>query len=309
MAQTVLASRKFRRKPAAHIVEGAQKEILDCGDEVRLQGSMTKHPNSKGLFFFFHGWEGSEDSTYVLSCARFVYDMGYSVFRLNFRDHGDTHHLNKELFHSARLAEVENAFRQIASRVNPMPVHLVGFSLGGNFALRVVRSCIKRPIYNLAHVFAISPAIDPQASSPVVDENKLIQRYFYKKWTSSMAKKEAAFPGVYDFSEVLKEKTVMGMSDVFVRSFSDFPSAEDYFRSYGIGDNDLLKANVRTSIIMSNDDPVLNASDALRLNLSSNVTRIMLEHGGHNGFFQSLHGTTWYDDYIKSVLENGKEPQ
>ena len=311
MAQTVLASRKFRKKAAAHIVENTKSEILDCGDGVRLQGSLTEHPEAKGLFFFFHGWEGSEDSTYVLSCARFVYDMGYSVFRLNFRDHGDTHHLNKELFHSARLAEVESAFRQITTRVNPFPVYLVGFSLGGNFALRVVRSCVTNPIFNLAHTFAISPVIDPLASSPIIDENKLIQRYFYKKWTTSLAKKEAAFPGVYDFSKVLEQKTIMEMSDVFVRTHSEFESAAEYFSAYGIADNDLLKANIRTSIILSNDDPVLNASDALKLNLSSNVTRIMLDHGGHNGFFQSLHGPTWYDDYIKGVLTDGtgKEPQ
>ena len=302
MAQTVLASRKFRRKAAAHIITQAKSEILDCGDGVRLQGSLTEHPDPKGLFYFFHGWEGSEDSTYVLSCARFMYEHGYSVFRLNFRDHGNTHHLNKDLFHSARLIEVENAFRQIAGRVGDLPVYLVGFSLGGNFALRVVRSVSDRAIPNLAHVFAISPVIDPLASSPIIDNNKLIQRYFHKKWTNSMAKKQSAFPGVYDFSQVLEEKTVMGMSDIFIRTYSEFPSAEAYFSAYGIGENDLADTEIRTSIIMSKDDPVLNPSDVLKLNLSSQVTRIMLNYGGHNGFFQTLRGPTWYDDYIQSVL-------
>jgi len=302
MVQTILASRKFRRKMATHIVDGAVSEILDCGDGVRLQGSLTEHPDPKGLFFYFHGWEGSENSTYVLSCARFAYDMGYSVFRLNFRDHGDTHHLNEELFHSARLAEVENAFRQIAARYSPKPIYLVGFSLGGNFALRVVRACQERPISNLLHVFAISPVIDPVGSSPVIDENRFIKKYFYKKWTTSMAKKQAAFPGRYDFSEVVAQKTIMDMSEVFVTTYSGYPSATAYFGDYGIGTNDLSETLVRTSIIMSKDDPVLRASDALTLNLSSNVSRIMLDYGGHNGFFQSLHGPTWYDDYIKKVL-------
>lgn len=302
MVQTILASRKFRKKAAAEIVECAKSEILDCGGGVRLQGSLTEHPKSKGLFFYFHGWEGSEDSTYVLSSARFVYELGYSVFRLNFRDHGDTHHLNKELFHSARLAEVENAFRQIAERFLDQPIYLVGFSLGGNFALRVVRSCRETPISNLAHVFAVSPVIDPVASSPIIDQNKFIQRYFYKKWTTSMAKKQAAFPGVYDFDHVLAETTIMGMSEAFVTTYSGYPSAEAYFSDYAIRSDDLVATKVRTSIIMSEDDPVLQASDALTLNLSSNVSRIMLKYGGHNGFFQSLHGPTWYDDYIKSVL-------
>jgi len=275
---------------------------LDCGDGVRLQGSLTEHPDAKGVFFYFHGWEGSENSTYVLSSARFIYDMGYSIFRLNFRDHGDTHHLNKELFHSARLAEVENAFRLIAERFPTLPVYLVGFSLGGNFALRVVRSCRQNPILNLSHVFAISPVIDPVGSSPVIDENPLIKRYFHKKWTTSMAKKQAAFPGVYDFSDVIAQTTIMDMSEAFVTSYSGYPSAKAYFADYAIGADDLADTQVRTSVIMSNDDPVLHASDALTLNLSSSVSRIMLDYGGHNGFFQSLHGPTWYDDYIKRIL-------
>lgn len=303
MMQTLLASRKFRRKAAAHIVENSKSEILDCGDGVRLLGSLTEHPHAKGLFFYFHGWEGSEDSTYVLSSARFAYDMGYSIFRLNFRDHGDSHHLNKELFHSARLAEVENAFRQIAQRFSEQAIYLVGFSLGGNFALRVVRACKENPIDNLGHVYAISPVIDPVASGPRVDESRLVQKYFHKKWTTSLAKKEAAFPGVYDFSKVLEQKTIMEMSDVFVKTHSEFPSAHAYFSAYAIEDNDLIDTQVRTTIIMSKDDPVLVAEDALKLNLSSKVTRIMLRYGGHNGFFQSLHGPTWYDDYIKKTLE------
>lgn len=302
MMQTLLASRKFRKKAAAHINDNAKSEILDCGDGVRLKGSLTEHPNSKGVFVYFHGWEGSEESTYVLSSARFVYDLGYSIYRLNFRDHGDTHHLNEELFHSARLAEVENAFRHVADRFSPGPVYLVGFSLGGNFALRVVRSAKERPINNLSHVFAISPVIDPVASGPVIDENRLIQKYFYKKWTTSMVKKQEAFPGVYDFTKVLDQKTVMDMSEVFITTYTDFPSANIYFAAYGIGNNDLADTQVRTSIIMSSDDPVLIASDVLKLNLSSSVSRIMLNYGGHNGFFQSLHGPTWYDDYIKKAV-------
>lgn len=302
MIQTLLASRKFRKKAAAHIIDNAKSEILDCGGGVRLKGSLTTHPDSKGVFVYFHGWEGSEDSTYVLSSARFVYDLGYSVYRLNFRDHGDTHHLNEELFHSARLAEVENAFRQVAARFSSGPVYLVGFSLGGNFALRVVRSAKERSIKNLSHVFAISPVIDPVASGPVIDENVFIQKYFYKKWTTSMAKKQEAFPGVYDFTKVVEQKTVMDMSEVFITTYSDFPSANAYFAAYGIGEDDLIDAQVRTSIIMSNDDPVLIASDALKLNLSSSVSRIMLDYGGHNGFFQSLQGPTWYDDYIKKAI-------
>ena len=36
-------------------------------------------------------------------------DQGFDVFRLNLRDHGTSHHLNPELFHSNRISEVVGA--------------------------------------------------------------------------------------------------------------------------------------------------------------------------------------------------------
>jgi len=52
-----------------------------------------------------HGWEGSAEATYVLSLGSLLLSHGFDVVRLNLRDHGATHHLNREIFHSCRLPE------------------------------------------------------------------------------------------------------------------------------------------------------------------------------------------------------------
>lgn len=303
MAQTILASRKFRKKAASYVVEHAKSMILDCTDGVRLKASFTSHPNSKGVFIFLHGWEGSEDSTYVLSCSRFIYEAGYSVFRLNFRDHGDTHHLNEGLFHSVLFQEVLDGVTQGANLRPDEPAYIVGFSLGGNFALRVARAQKENPIPNLKHIFSISPVIDPVGSSAVIDINPLIRRYFLKKWTTSLEKKQAAHPEIYDFSHLISETSVVELTRKFLAEYSEFDSPQHYFSSYAINENDLSDCPVPTSIIMAVDDPVLIANDVMTINLSSCVRRIMLKYGGHNGFFQSLYGPTWYDDYIAKVLK------
>ncbi len=303
MMQTILASRKFRRKAAAHIAANATAHILDCGDGIRLKGSYTEHPNAKGVIIMLHGWEGSEDSTYVLSCSRFLYEQGYGIFRLNMRDHGDTHHLNEGIFNSTLFDEVFQGVRHGAEFLPDKPAYIVGFSLGGNFALRVARAHQDNPITNLSHVFAISPVIDPVEAAPAVDRNPLIKRYFKKKWTASLRKKQEAFPDVYDFSGMLEHKSVMDMTDRFLSRYSDFKNPDHYFAAYGIGKDDFLNSKLNVSMIMSIDDPVVPADAILKLNLSPCVRRIMLEYGGHNGFFQSLHGPTWYDDYIKCVLK------
>ncbi len=115
------------------------EELLLTGGGGCLQGFYTPHPNPVGLASLIHGWEGSARSSYLLGAALALYQSGFSVFRLNLRDHGDTHSLNEEPFNAARLEEVTEALKTVTLRF-PHPRHvLVGFSLGGNFALRVAR--------------------------------------------------------------------------------------------------------------------------------------------------------------------------
>jgi len=83
-----------------------------------------------------HGWEGRSESTYIQLLADTLYRQGVSIARLNFRDHGNTHHLNRGLFHSCRLDEVADAVRAVQDQWQPQQLFLAGFSLGGNFAIR-----------------------------------------------------------------------------------------------------------------------------------------------------------------------------
>ena len=81
------------------MVASAREMILDAGEGIRLLGFHSPQPDkrAKGLVILLHGWEGSSDSTYILRAGRCLYRHGYDVFRLNYRDHGESHHLNEGL--------------------------------------------------------------------------------------------------------------------------------------------------------------------------------------------------------------------
>ena len=98
LVQTALASFKFRKRGKNPMLSAARDHILDCEDGVRLKGSYSHNPENKALVILLHGWEGSQDSTYVVACGRRMYAQGASIFRLNYRDHGDSHDLNEGLF-------------------------------------------------------------------------------------------------------------------------------------------------------------------------------------------------------------------
>ena len=140
-----------------------------------------------------HGWEGSARSNYVLDTGARLLREGFDVFRLNFRDHGETHHLNREIFHSCRIDEVVNAVREVAARFAPRALAIAGFSLGGNFALRVA---LRAPAAGipLDYALAVCPVVSP-ASGLFGLENgpRFYQRYFLHKWTRSLRASRRCF--------------------------------------------------------------------------------------------------------------------
>lgn len=303
MAQTILASLKFRIRGDNPMADVSEDIVLTCEDGVRLKGSYSRHPENKALVIFLHGWEGSQNSTYVMSCGQHVYKRGASVFRLNYRDHGESHDLNEGLFYSTLFNEVFDAVKQAANLAEGAPVYIVGFSLGGNFALRIARSLRDLSIRNLKHIFAISPVVDPWGAAPLVDTNLLFRRYFMKKWTRSLRRKQEIYPHLYDFEPILKERSVLGMTQKLLPAYSDYPDMKSYFDAYRVDPHDLANCPVPISIITAADDGMIPVKDIMSLHLNHNARRIIHAYGGHNGFFQSLKGPTWYDDYIEQMME------
>ena len=298
LVQTALAGQSFRKRGPNPMAEAADDVVLHCEDGVRLKGSYSKHPDNKALFIFLHGWEGSQNSTYIMCCGRHMFERGASVFRLNYRDHGDSHDLNEGLFFSTLFNEVFDAVRQAARLADGAPVYIVGFSLGGNFALRIARSLRDLSIPGLQRIYAISPVVDPWGAAPLVDANPLYRRYFLKKWTASLRRKQALYPERYDFSDLLRERRVLGITEKLLPRYSPYGRMEDYFNAYRVDPDDLVRCPVPIEVITARDDGMIPESDVRRLRLPAHSRVIVHDHGGHNGFFQSLMGPTWYDEHI-----------
>ena len=308
LIQTYLASLKIRKRGPNPMVDAAENVILTCSDGIRLRGAYSRHPRNRALFIFLHGWEGSQDSTYVMSCGRYMFDRGASVFRLNYRDHGDTHDLNEGLFFSTLFNEVYESVSEAARLADGAPVYVVGFSLGGNFALRVARSLRDLSIPGLKRIFSISPVVDPWGAAPLVDANPLYRRYFLKKWSSSLKKKQALYPELYDFSDALKSRRVLGITEMVLPRYSPYERMEDYFNAYRVDPDDLLRCPIPVDVITAADDGMIPEQDIRRLKLGPQSRKIILDHGGHNGFFQSLLGPTWYDEHIARTVFGTTDP-
>jgi predicted alpha/beta-fold hydrolase len=308
----MLASTGARRGPitrrSAPVVAAEKPILLDCGDGVRLQCFHSSPPRSTGrVAVLLHGWEGSATSLYVLSLGQQLFERGFEVVRLNLRDHGDTHHLNRELFHSCRLPEVVGAIHSLQQLFRGKPLHLVGFSLGGNFMLRVAAQAGDAAL-NVAKVIAVSPVLDPGATLIALEQGMPgYQLYFVRKWMRSLLKKQALWPSDYDFREIGRLASLRHMTAELIRRFTEFPSLDDYLNGYSITDGRLARLEVPATIITALDDPIIPAHSLERLAGPSCLQLTVTRFGGHCGFLERLSGPSWVEQRIVAELDTERQ--
>lgn len=307
--QSILPSLKLRRpllaRRARKLLQATETHILDCGDGVRLLGHHSKRPEphqARDLVVLLHGWEGSADSLYVLSLGAYLYEQGCDVFRLNFRDHGASHHLNPEIFHSCRLDEVVGAVQRIQQLWPDRRLTLAGFSLGGNFALRVAARATQAEL-KLARTVAVCPVLRPHSTMDVLDTGSFIYRqYFVAKWKRSLRLKQKLFPQLYDFRNVLAQRDLRGMTRLLIEHYSEFPSMDAYLQGYAIVGDVLANLDVPSDVLVSLDDPIIPARDLAHLARNPNLQVITMPNGGHCGFMDGFNRESWADRKIASLL-------
>ena len=303
--QSVLASFKPRRwLKRGHAMERASAaRIIDCPDHVRLlarEARQAKH--SRGLVAMLHGWEGSHDSVYLQAMACSLFDAGYDVLRLNLRDHGGTHHLNQGMFHSALIDEVIAAVGIVAAETPHLPLFVVGFSLGGNFALRVG---LHGPTQGLKPelTIGICPAINPAATTRCLDTGAgLYRRYFLKKWRRTLVAKAAAWPDHYEFGDLLTLDNFQHITRLFAERHTPFGAVDAYFQAYTVRPEDLIDADGRFAVITAQDDPVVPFQDFQLLERQDSVRFIAPLHGGHCGFVENWRLNSWADQRVIELI-------
>ena len=303
--QSLLASVKLRNAlRAGHpAVVGAQRHELTARDGTRLVGWRSAQPGSaRGLIVLIHGWEGCHDSIYLREAACSFFDAGYNVFRLNLRDHGGTHALNQAPFHSARIDEVIDAVGAAAALDAALPMHLVGYSLGGNFALRVALRGPARGVKPGLTV-GVCPAINPRATLRCLDQGPALYHYYFlKKWRRTLAAKAAAWPGLYDFAELLAPRQFSEITVRFAERHTEFGNVDDYLAAYTLTAEQLKHSGAPIAIITAQDDPVVPYEDFRALEQDCPFPFLAPQRGGHCGFIESWRMRSWADRAILGLL-------
>jgi uncharacterized protein len=252
-----------------------------------------------------HGLEGSSAAGYARSLAQAGLESGFAVHRFNMRSCGGTEHLSgRTLYHSGQTSDLLAVLRQLPRSA---PIFLVGFSLGGNVALKLAGELGDQTAACIAGVMAISTPIDLAACVQRLDRasNLIYARRFLSRLKERVRTKERVTPGVFDLTALDQVRNIYEFDDRFTAQAFGFGSADRYYATQS-SSQFLERIRVPTLVIQAKDDPLIpfEVFDHPAFSANPHLSLLAIHHGGHLGFIAKTKPRFWLDEVLVNwVLE------
>lgn len=114
-------------------------------------------PGTSNMVLMLHGFTGNkiEANRLFVDIARSLCKIGTSVFRFDYRCHGDSPLDFEEFRFEYALEDAENALKYVFDNYKPSKVALIGLSMGGHIAVRLASAYGSK----LAGLVLLSPAL------------------------------------------------------------------------------------------------------------------------------------------------------
>lgn len=163
----------------------SEQRIIDLpdGDKLSVEISMPKGWKANGLtVILVHGLCGSHRSPYLVRMVKRLEPLGIRVVRINLRGCGSGKGLAKHMYHCGRSEDVFEVIKQLKVETPDSPFVLIGFSLGGNIALKMGGELGSLGKNFLSGLIAVSPPVDLYSSILMLGkaDNAIYEKYFIR---------------------------------------------------------------------------------------------------------------------------------
>jgi uncharacterized protein len=274
--------RRFPSLPAPH----ARLFRVAPDTQVLAHCHWQPEPRRATTAVLLHGLEGSSDSHYMRGMADKAFRRGLNVVRLNQRNCGGTEHLGPGLYHSGLTADPLSVIRQLADE-GLERFAVLGYSLGGNIALKLAGEAEPGDAARLVAVAAVSPPIELGQCVDALERtmNLAYHLNFLRGLRGRLRRKAALYPQVYDVAALPWVFSVRAFDDRYTAPHNGFDGAADYYHRASAR-RVLPRLAVPALLITADDDPFV-PSDAARdpaLAGIPRLTRVITRHGGHCGY-------------------------
>jgi predicted alpha/beta-fold hydrolase len=279
--QTLLGSLTDSSPP-----EFPSKEVVlpvTDGDSILVLDSKPVSWNpGKPIVILVHGLTGSHRSSHVVRVGERLYRRGCRVIRMNQRGAGPGLHLARWSYHAGRSEDIRKVMEHFQNVIDPSPIFLVGFSLGGNLILKTAGE--SGELHGLAGVAAMGPPINLLQCSKLIgkQENRIYEKHFLSYLLQEAKKRQRYFPDLPPL-KFPSNMSIRLFDEHYTAPRAGYDCAEHYYEECS-SERFIKNINVPTLILTSRDDPFISVGPFEKLKAPDCVTISIQNRGGHLGF-------------------------
>ncbi|WP_299709544.1 alpha/beta fold hydrolase [uncultured Tenacibaculum sp.] len=265
--------------------------------------------NSFSLVVLIHGLEGSSESSYMMSTASYLHDLGYDVVCINLRGcSGDDNNILKT-YHAGKTDDVHFILQYLETNYDYQNIILSGFSLGGNLTLKYLGEYENEIPSTVKGGIAVSVPIDLTSSQAELSKlkNKLYMQEFLRTLKAKVMVKAEKFPEYNpDKKLISKASTFRDFEEIYTAPVFGFDSPEDYWAKASSKPY-LTNIKHKTLLINAKDDSFLSI-ECYPYELAENSSNFFLltpKYGGHVGFVTSFRDESyWIEKQFVNFIQN-----
>lgn len=255
-----------------------------------------------------HGLEGSTSSGYMRGMAKALQEE-YDLVLMNHRSCGPTPNLFLTSYHSGKTDDV----RSLIAHLNEYDSFIViGFSLGGNIALKLggeTDLLDKR----VTHIAGISVPTDLAGSSKTLSQTQNIlylNRFLSQLKRKALNKIKRLGDSSLDVALIKEAKDLHAFDNAYTAPIHGFADADDYYTKCS-ANAFIGQIKVPTLIVNAHNDTFLSGGCYPHeiVNRNKQVELICPKFGGHVGFAQNhrMDKPFWSEEVVASFLRESKD--
>ncbi|MFO7893060.1 MAG: alpha/beta hydrolase [Longimicrobiales bacterium] len=251
-------------------------------------GAFPEDPTSP-VAVLLHGLEGSARRRYMKHTYRALLAHGLRPVGLNFRGCSGEPNRTARAYHSGETSDLRLVLDHLAGRWPDAPRAVLGYSLGGNVALKLLGEEGRTGDGRVAAGAAVSVPFDLAAGAEALERSWLgrtiYTRYFMRTLVPKTLARADLLGDRIDLDAVRGARTIRGFDDALTAPLHGFDGAADYY-ARSSSRRFLADIDVPTLVVHSCDDPFLPASAIPETELTANpaITPLITGTGGHQGY-------------------------
>jgi predicted alpha/beta-fold hydrolase len=267
----------------------AEERLVEVAAGIRVRCWCHWQPNRTEAMTLVvvHGLEGSTESQYMIGVARHGLAAGMNVVLMNQRNCGGMDHCAPTLYNSSLSSDVAAVANSVIENDGVSRFALVGFSMGGNLALKCAGEWGREGPAQFKAVAAICPAMDLAASADALHapRNRIYEWYFLLQLFRRIRIKAKHFPGDFDTGRLRGVTSLRLFDDRVTAPYCGFAGADDYYARAAAA-NVVDRIAVPGLIIHAANDPFIRVRPKTLEKIAGNpnLTYVETADGGHCAF-------------------------